>query len=58
MIFNAVMGSLLSSPSGATFEITVMVWTAPAAASGSQGSRAKMVVVEQPLQEAPSTPSP
>src|SRR5271155_2045260 len=31
-----------------------MVWTAPAAASGSQGSRAKMVVVEQPLEGAPS----
>jgi hypothetical protein len=41
----------------AEYTITVMVWTAPAGASGSQGSRAKMVVVEQPLEGAPSTPS-
>jgi hypothetical protein len=27
----------------------VMVWTAPAPASGSEKGRAKMVVVEQPI---------
>ncbi len=37
-----------------SFKITVMVWTAPAPASGSMKSCAKMVVVEQPSKGAPS----
>jgi hypothetical protein len=56
-----VQGALLRNvlwPASRRTKITVMVWTAPGAASGSQGSRAKMVVVAQPLPGAPSTPSP
>jgi hypothetical protein len=36
----------VKAPGG--LKVTVMLWTAPAPASGSQGSCAKMVVVEQP----------
>ena len=44
----------LPSAFGRLLLVNVMVWTAPAPASGSIESCAKMVVVEQPSEGAPS----